>query len=105
MFLALNVQYATMRKEYNKCIYEQDSISRSLEKVTHQMGLIEQAAGDSTSYKSSDTYKQLQAYSTTCESRKDFLDSKISFLKGQIDSYKGVIGENIKNDSNIWCWA
>ena len=62
----------TTKREYNQCVYEQDSAARELEKVTKKISAIEQAAGSSTEYKKSDMYQKLQAYSTECENRKDF---------------------------------
>ena len=105
MFITLNVQYTALRRQYNQCVYEQDTVSREYEKVTHQLGQITAAAGDSTSYKSSETYQKLQAYSTTMENRKDFLDTKISLLKGQMESYQKAASNNMQNDTKLWCFA
>ena len=93
------------QREYNRCVYEQDAISRDLEKTTERIGQIEAAAGSNTSYKETSFYKQLLAYSNSCEMRKDFLDSKISLLENQMKSFKSRRDEDIKDETSIWCWA
>ncbi len=95
----------TAKREYNQCAYEQDSVAREYEKVTKKIGQIEDAAGSNKEYKQSELYQKLQAYSTTCENRKDFLATKMELLKGQMDSFKNATAENLKKDCNLWCWA
>ncbi len=105
MFIALNVQYMTTKREYNQCAYEQDAAARELEKITKKIGQIEQAAGSSTEYKKTETYQKLQAYSTTYENRKDFLKTKMDLLKGQMEAFETGRNNNLKKDTSFWCWA
>ena len=104
MLLAtMNIQYKRAKMELTKAQYEEDVAARSLEDVTSKLSDITSAAGSTTSYKSSEVYKQLVAYQSVYETRKESLDVQIEMLKEQVNSYKSALADGVEKNNNWWC--
>ena len=86
LLVIMKVLYDRARSEYERKAYEQDSAARSLEAVTEQIQDLANAAGSTTKYKSSETYKNLVAYQNLYDSKNDSLKIEMDLLKQQMDS-------------------
>ena len=105
LLTTFKVQYQRARSEYEAKVYEQDSIARSLEAVTAKLTDITSAAGSSTSYKSSEVYKNLVAYQNVYDTKKAQLDTEIKVLDEQMKSYKEAMKKGIKDNTSWSCFA
>ena len=97
------IQYQFAKQQYEAKVYEQDKAARNLEAVTEQIEEIENAAGDTKNYKKSDVYKNLVAYQSVYDTKKEQLKVEMDLLKGQMDGYKKAMEEGIKENTTWWC--
>ena len=105
LLTTFKVQYQRASYEREAKIYEQDSIARSLEAVTAKLTDITSAAGSSTSYKSSEVYKNLVAYQNVYDAKKTQLETEIKYLDEQMKTYKEAMKKGVKAATTWTCFG
>lgn len=103
LIAAFKMEYNRTQSELTKKVHEEDTAARMLEGVNAELEEITNAAGSTTSYKSTQAYKTLVATQSTYDTRKEELNTQIEYLKQKLESYKEQMKKGIDKDFSFWC--
>lgn len=103
-FLAIKIQYDTIKREMNQKNYELDLASRKLEYITSQLKDLK-ATNSEKDLAKSDAYKDLVAYEMAYDTRKGSLESELELLKNEESAYKQALAKNIKSSFSWSCFG
>ena len=105
LVVTMKMQWQRAKTDLTKAQFEEDTAARQIEKLTSQINDVASAIGSSKDYKNNDIYKRLVAEQSAYEVRKESLDTEISMLKEQVQSYKEALKEGIKENTTWWCMS
>jgi len=106
LVVTMKMQWQRAKTDLTKAQFEEDTAARQIEKLTSQINEVASAYSSSKKdYKNEDIYKRLVAEQSAYEVRKESLDTEISMLKEQVQSYKEALKEGIKENTTWWCMS
>lgn len=102
--ILMNVQYQKAQRNYNKCVYEQDSAQRTLNDIKEKIDIVETAAAaKGTDCKNSSSYRELAAIQSAYDEKIETLNTKIEYYKNEMSSYKNAYTEGVKQTASWRC--